>query len=45
VLLSVTDELVSHGISSPLGWTQQSLDPIGGGIAGLLGQLPAVLAF
>jgi len=45
VLLGVTDELVSHGICTPAGWTQQSLETIRGGIAGLLGQLPAVFAF
>ena len=45
VLLGVTDELVSHGICTPAGWTQQSLETIRSGIAGLFGQLPAVFAF
>ena len=45
VLLGVTDELVSHGICTPAGGTQQSLEAIRGGIAGLFGQLPAVFAF
>lgn len=37
-------QVIAHSIGVPLGTVQQMLDAVGGGVAGMFGQLPAILA-
>jgi hypothetical protein len=45
LLHDVGPQIVAHRVHVPVGHSQQPLHAIGSGLAGLLGQLPAVLAF
>lgn len=44
MLADVGDQVVADPVGVPVGATEEVLDAVGGLVAGLLGELPAVLA-